>query len=228
MTITDTARPTRPPRTFTDHRPADATGRASAARPAPYSRHAGPLALAAGALIVVAQLVMLPFDPKDHVATSQSPVFQAGGVVYLVGFVTLLFALLGAHGWQAHRAGRFGAVATTTAVVGTMLLGGDLWFETFAIPWLADGPAPEVLDSDPSLLLGVGAIASYLLFALGWALVGIAGLRAHVFPRTICVAIVVGGLIGFNALISPFAIPLGLAVAALGTWMIRTSNAPSR
>ena len=38
-----------------------------------FSRHAGLLALAAGTLIVLAQLIMLPFDPKDHVVTSQSP-----------------------------------------------------------------------------------------------------------------------------------------------------------
>jgi hypothetical protein len=154
-------------------------------------------------------------------------VFQVGGVAYLAGFLTLVFALLGAHGWQAHKAGRLGAVATTTALVGTMLLGGDLWFETFAIPWLADGPAPEVLDSDPSILLGIGAIASYLLFAIGWALVGIASLRAGVFPKTIAAAIVVGGLIGFNALLSPFAMPLGIAVATLGLWMIRTRTTPT-
>lgn len=220
MTITETPRPDR---TVIDHRTDGPTVRP----PSPYSRHAGPLALAAGALIVVAQLVMLPFDPKDHVATSQSVVFQVGGVIYLAGFTTLLFALLGAYGWQAHKAGKLGAVAVTTAVIGTMLLGGDLWFETFATPWLADGPNPEVLDSDPSILLGIGAIASYLLFAVGWALFGIASLRAHVFPKAISAAIVVGGVVGFNALLAPYGVPLGIAVASLGMWMMRTSNAPA-
>jgi len=47
----------------------------------PLSRHAGPVAIAAGMLIVVAQLLMLPFDPDDHVATSTDPVFQIGGVI---------------------------------------------------------------------------------------------------------------------------------------------------
>jgi hypothetical protein len=192
-----------------------------------FSRHAGLLALAAGALIVVAQLVMLPFDPKDHVVTSQSLAFQVGGVIYLAGFCTLMFALLGAHGWQARRAGRLGLVAVSTALVGTMLLGGDLWFETFAVPSIADGPAPQVLDSDPSLLLGIGAIASYVLFAIGWALFGIASFRARVFPRPIAAAIVVGGIVGFSALLSPFGVPLGLAVGALGLWMLWTRRSPS-
>jgi hypothetical protein len=35
----------------------------------PLTRLAGPMALAAGVPVIVAQRVMLPFDPSDHVAT---------------------------------------------------------------------------------------------------------------------------------------------------------------
>jgi hypothetical protein len=193
----------------------------------PLSRIAGLMALAAGVLIVVAQLVILPFDPDDHVATSTDPVYQVGGVIYLVGFIALMLALVGAYGWGLHKApGRLGVIAFVTAIVGTMLLGGDLWFETFAIPWLAD-EAPASLDTDPTTLLAIGAISSYVLFALGWALVGVASFRARVFPTAICVALVIGGLIGFRALLSPTGIPLGLAVAWLGVWMMRTTRAAS-
>jgi hypothetical protein len=88
----------------------------------PLSRHVGPVALASGFLIVVAQLVMLPFDPDDHVATSTDPVFQIGGVIYLLGFCALMIALIGAYGWGLHKAGTFGVAAVVTAIVGTMLL----------------------------------------------------------------------------------------------------------
>jgi hypothetical protein len=189
------------------------------------TRHAGPLALAAGVLIVVAQLVMLPFDPSDHVRTSTDPVFQIGGVVYLGGFCALMLALIGAYGWGLDKApGRLGVIAFVTAIVGTMLLGGDLWFETFAVPWLAD-EAPAALDTDPTTLLAIGAISSYLCFAVGWLLFGIASFRARVFPTAICVVIAIGGVIGFRALLSPTGIPLGLAVAWLGVWMMRTTRA---
>ena len=192
----------------------------------PLTRLAGPMALGAGVLIVVAQLVMLPFDPDDHVATSTDPVFQIGGVVYLVGFLLLMLALIGAYGWGLHKVpGRFGVIAVVTAIVGTMLLGGDLWFETFAVPWLAD-VAPASLDTDPTTLIAIGAIFSYLSFAVGWALFGIANYRARVFPAAICIALVIGGLIGFRALLSPTGIPLGLAVAWMGVWMIRTRTVP--
>jgi hypothetical protein len=196
----------------------------------PLTRLAGPMALAAGVLMIVAQLVMLPFDPDDHVATSTDPVFQVGGVIYMLGFCALMVALVGAYGWGLDKApGKLGLIAIITAIVGTMLLGGDLWFETFAVPWLAD-EAPAVLDTDAhpaSSLLALGAVSSYLLFALGWALFGIASFRARVFPTAICVAIVIGGLIGFRALLSPTGIPLGIAVTWLGVWMIRTIRAAS-
>ena len=87
--------------------------------------------------------------------------------------------------------------------------------------------APAALDEDPTTLIAIGAIASYLSFAVGWALFGIANYRARVFPAGICVALVIGGLIGFRALLSPTGIPLGLAVAWMGVWMIRTMRVPS-
>jgi hypothetical protein len=187
----------------------------------PLTRLAGPMSLTAGILIVVAQVLMLPFDPKDHVATSTDPVFQIAGGIYMVGFLALMVALVGAYGWGVHKAGRLGVIAFVTALVGTMMLGGDLWFETFAIPWIAD-EAPAALDTDPTMVLAIGAIASYLSFAIGWALFGIASLRARAFPRAIGAAIVVGGLLGFQALLAPFAIPIALAIASLGVWMIRS------
>ena len=48
--------------------------------------------LAAGILIVVAQLLMLPFDPNDHVATSTDPGYQIAGGIYMVGFCALMVA----------------------------------------------------------------------------------------------------------------------------------------
>jgi hypothetical protein len=172
--------------------------------------------------MVGAQLVMLPFDPKDHAATPTALAFQLGGVVYFVGFVVLMLFLVACHDWLEERTGRPGVAATMTAVVGTMALGGDLWFETFAVPWLAE-QAPSSLDTDPTILLALGALSSYLLFAVGWVPYGVT-LRAHA-PVTICVAIVIGGALGYQALLSPWAVPLGLAVGALGVWLIRTSPA---
>jgi hypothetical protein len=182
---------------------------------------AGPLALTTGILFTAAQLVMWPFDTDDHVATSQSVVFQVAGAVYFIAFCLLMLTLVLAYAWQAPEAGKLGVAGVTVAAIGTMALGGDLWFESFAVPWIAD-EAPAAFDTDPTLVLALGAISSYLLFAIGWALFGLASLRAGVFPRSICLAIVVGGLLGYSALLAPFGVPLGLAIIWLGVWMIRT------
>ena len=143
---------------------------------------AGWLAVAAGTLMVIGQAIWWPFDQQGNVATSQNNIFNAGSVIYLAAFCVLMFALIGVHGRQAHRAGRLGTFGFSAALLGTMMLGGDLWFESFAVPWLAEGPLPEVLGSDPSMLFALGAISSYWLFAIGWVSFGVASLRARVFP----------------------------------------------
>jgi hypothetical protein len=118
-----------------------------------------------------------------------------------------MFALIGVHGRQAHRAGRLGTFGFSAAVLGTMLIGGDLWFESFAVPWLAEGPFPEVLKSDPSMLFALGAIASYWLFAIGRVSFGLVSLRARVFPVWISLFVVAGGIAGYRPLLSPGAFP---------------------
>jgi hypothetical protein len=185
------------------------------------SRLAGPLAFAAGTLMIVVELLILPIvDRANHQATSQNLVYRISGIVYFVAFCLLVLVAVAAYLRQAHKAGRLGVAGLIAAVAGTMFLGGDLWFETFYVTYLAD-VAPHVLDLEPSGLIVIGAVSSYLLFAVGWALFGIASLRAGVFPRVISVAIVIGGLLGFNALLPPWGIGLGLAMVWLGVWLIR-------
>jgi len=78
------------------------------------------------------------------------------------------------------------------------------------------------VTSEPSVLFALGALSSYLLFAAGWTLFGIASLRARVFPVAISGLIVIGGVAGYNALLAPGGIPLGVALTALGGWMLAT------
>jgi hypothetical protein len=191
---------------------------------APLARIAGPTALAAGVLLVVAEALMWPFDQQAHVATSTDPVYQVAGAVYFLGFWLLLVALVASYSWQARAAGRLGVVALCTALLGTLALGGDQWFEAFAVPWIADR-VPQAFDSTPTTVLGLGAISSYFAFAFGWALYGLASLRARVFPVVICCALVVGGVLGWRALVPPWGVALGLAVAWLGIWMMRATTA---
>ena len=186
----------------------------------PLSRHAGPIALSTGSLLVVAQLILvLTYDASDRIATLTDPAYLVGGIVYFVAFCALLVTLVAAYDRQAHAAGRLGLVGFIAAIVGTMFLAGDLWFESFAVPWLGD-VAPDVLTHVGGLLM-VGGFSSYVLFAVGWALFGLASLRARVFPVAVSAALLAGGVIGFLALLPPFGLPLGLAVTWLGVWLVR-------
>jgi hypothetical protein len=149
------------------------------------------------------------------------PIYTATTVVLFIAFCLLLLALIAVDRWQEHRTGALGVIGFGAAVIGTMFLAGDGWFEAFVAHWIAE-VAPQILDK-PSGLLPIGGVSSYSLFALGWALFGLSSLRARVFPAVICLAIAVGGLVGFMALIPPYGIPFGLAITWLGLWMLRTT-----
>ena len=73
-----------------------------------------------------------------------SPLFVPLAVAYFLAFCGLLVALVAAYSWEADEAGAFGVLGFIAALVGTMFLAGDLWFEAFAVPWLGD-VAPDAL-----------------------------------------------------------------------------------
>jgi hypothetical protein len=187
------------------------------------ARLAGPIALGAGALLLVQQLVMASFLDRTAIETTMAnPLYVISAVAYFVAFCGLLLALVTAYAWEADEAGAFGVLGFLAALIGTTFLAGDLWFEGFAVPWLGD-VAPASLHLAGGMLM-IGAFTSYVLFAGGWLLFGLASIRARVFPLPISIAIIIGGVIGFQAAMPPFAIPLALAIGALGIWMIRTST----
>ena len=195
--------------------------------PSVFSRLAGTIVLITGLLLVVAQVLMVvSYDATDRAATLRDPVYLAGGIIYFVAFGGLLISLSAAYRRQEQEAGLLGLVGFAAATIGTMFLGGDLWFETFAVPWLGD-VAPGTFSQVGGLVM-VGGFASYVLFAAGWALFGLASLRARVFPIAISLAIIAGGIIGFMALVPPFGVPLALAITSLGVWMTRRSLAGAK
>jgi hypothetical protein len=196
--------------------------------PSPLARIAGPLTMVAGSLFTITQLIMLQRmslldlnDPQYRQAMFADPVYLISGVVYFVAFCLILLALVAIYGREGHKAGILWSVGLCAAVVGTIASAGNVgWADVFALPWFVD-VAPEAVQVRPTSGMYVyGAVASYALFTLGWVLFGLASLRARVFPVVICLAIVVGGILGFNAS-PPSGIPFGLALAALGVWMLR-------
>jgi hypothetical protein len=191
------------------------------------ARHAGPITLAAGAALALLDLARWVLErPDDRVGMMADPLFRVANGAYFVAFIGLAIALVALHERLAPRYGRYGLIAFLAALVGTMTQGGNMWFDGFAAPWLAE-VAPQVFDAEKTITLVVGALAAYLTFALGWVLFGIALLRARVLPVAVPLGVVVGGVLGFRSGLPPFGIPLGLAVAAVGAALIRTTATAS-
>jgi hypothetical protein len=189
----------------------------------PLHRAAGPVALAAGTFFVVTDLGRIPLL-GNRLALATDPWLIAVNATYFFAFVGLVVALTAVHGRLGAVMGRFGLVAFLVAVAGVMTQGGNMWFDGFAVPWLADA-LPQVFTVRPTLSLQIGGLLSYVLFALGWVLYGLAALRARAVPVVLALALVIGGVLGYGSGLPPYGAPIGLAVAALGGWLIRRDRA---
>jgi hypothetical protein len=202
----------------------DARADAFSLRELPLWRKGGSLAVTAGLLFALAQIGQLAtFNRADVVASLADPVFRAFSIAYAAAFVAMVLALVALYLRQAWAGGTFGLVAFGAAVLGTMWLGADMWFEAFCSPWLLEA-VPTLLTMDKAVIWQVGYLSSYGLFATGWILFGVSCLRARVYPPVACVAIALGGAIGIFAAQPPFGAPLGLAVAALGALLWRSDR----
>jgi hypothetical protein len=144
------------------------------------SRHAGVVALAAGAVFVATDLGRYPLN-DNRLAMATDPLLMAVNAAYFFAFVGLMIALLAVHGRLAVVMGRFGMVAFLAAVLGVMTQGGNMWFDGFAAPWLAE-VLPQAFTARKTSILQIGGLSSYVLFALGWVLYGLATLRAKALP----------------------------------------------
>jgi hypothetical protein len=190
----------------------------------PLPRAAGPIALAAGAAVVAVDIGRYATMDLDHRAEASTGLgFQVANIAWFFAFVGLALALVALYRRCEDRAGWFGLVAFSAALLGTMTQGGNLWFDGFASPWLAE-VAPQVFTGPKTAVLQLGGLLSYALFALGWSLFGIALVRARAVPVVLGFAVVVGAVIGFYSGLSPYGMPIGLALAAVGGWLVHTDR----
>src|SRR5215213_6712866 len=153
-------------------------------------RLGGVAAVAAAALILFTQLISFLLDES----VPSIPVV-VNSVLKLFALFLLLVGLVGLYAHQSEAAGQLGLAGFLAAFLGTMLLSGDLWLEAFAFPYLGE-VAPRLIEHTPTGTLAVGGVGSFITFAVGWVLFGVASLRARVFPRGAAIVLIAGGLIG--------------------------------
>lgn len=189
----------------------------------PLTKAAGPIALVSGLLFAAVDLARLLAADRslDRIEMMRQTPFQVTNALYWVVFIGLTLALVSVYFRLGGRAGGLGAAAFCIALVGTLDMAGNMWFDGFAGPWIAD-VAPGAILAGGSGMLAIGGLSSYVLFSLGWMFFGIAGWRSGMFPAWMCVAFVVAGFLGYSAGLPPYGIPIGLVMAAMGWWIIRT------
>lgn len=206
------------------------TAKEAARSTSPLSQVAGPLAILAGVLVVLTRIPTILFllgGDTDLTAFVLGSTHAITSVASIVAFGLLVLALVAIYEREAQEAGWLGLIGFAAALLGTTFMAGDWWYEAFAVPRIAE-VAPELIATFVGGRLLMGGLASFVLLGIGWVLFGAASLRARVFPTSISVAILVGGLlsgipIGFAYLTG--GIILGLAVAWLGVWLAKAPSA---
>jgi hypothetical protein len=190
------------------------------------ARYGAPIAIVAGVLMIITRLVILFTTPaeigelKAYVLTTTHAV---NSVVSIVGFSLLVIALAALYDREARSSGAFGALAFGAAVLGTMFMTGDWWYEAFAVPRLAE-VAPGVVDTFVGGRLLIGGLTSFALFGIGWIMYGAASTRARVIPRGISITILVAGLMSgvpIGIVYLSGGVVHGLAFVWLGAWTLR-------
>jgi hypothetical protein len=178
-------------------------------------RWGGLAAIAAGVLLVIADLMGLTFNFSDPSEALPTGFYALQSVLTLLVSVLLLFALLGLYARQSAAAGVLGLVGFLVAFLGTALAVGANWSNAFFAPTVAI-EAPVLFESGLTTTgrLGAAYIVSYSLYVLGWLLFGVATLRARLYPRIAAVLLMTGALL--------ILIPLpGTAIVFAGavTWL---------
>lgn len=191
----------------------------------PLARVAGPIAISAAALVVLTRIVIfltIPNDLESLKVVVVEATHAVNSVVSIVAFALLIVAIIATYSRQARAAGTLGAIGVGAAVIGTVFMAGDWWYEAFAVPWMAD-IAPVAFETGAAGRLLIGGLTSFALFAVGWALFGIASLRAGVFPTAISATILVGGIVSGVPIGVAYLsgnVILGLGIGWLGFWLM--------
>src|SRR5215218_1884997 len=192
-------------------------------------------AIASGVALVASLLLewlVVPFEQLGQTEAYLTGSYLLSSGLRLFSTILLLWALIGIYGRQSRAAGTFGLWAFVVAFLGTALTAGNTWAEVFVWPTLAQ-VAPNMLSgqaTEASSYLVSGINVSFPLFSIGMIVFGVATFMARVYPRwapvllivSIPVTIFLPGTSG-TFLESIGQILLGIAVAALGWYALRTA-----
>ena len=177
-----------------------------------------PSTLTAGGLFIVGGVLDLVLralpDPLSQIV--QTPAYAVRSVLLLAGALLLLLALVSLYERRAKQVGPFGFSAAIVAGAGTMLISGLFWAQAFLYPTLGR-VAPGLLDgTDRPGSLSFGLLLTAMVFGVGWALLGIAMLRARIYRVVPTALILLGGAVSLwpDNTLGPAVLGVGLVLLA--------------
>jgi len=186
-------------------------------------RWSGMAGIVSAVLVIIAEVVARSFglmSMEEMAITPLAPSWVPLNLMELLGLAAMLLALVGLYASQAAAIGKFGFVGFLVAFLGTCLLTGASWTNTFTPPVIArEAPAMLTMHPPPAPL-GTAFVATAEVFGLGQILFGIAVLLAGQLPRGGAVLLIVAGVLVRVTPMLPIYLPLEvLAAAAAFTWL---------
>ena len=178
---------------------------------------------ALGGVLLLATDVVGWFVVRVELSAALAPPGPRGfwASAFLLAVILVLGGLVGLYAWQAPSAGVLGFIGFAAAFSGTALSVGIAWLP-FSAPSLALGASRASGYATETTWVGLA-----LAFA-GWALLGVATMRAGVFPRTAAIALVLGAVLSFLAFVHlPGTLVLDAAIAWMGLTLLRGRATPT-
>jgi hypothetical protein len=179
-------------------------------------RWSGLAALVGGVLLIILSILeSVLFGSQPDSAAVPSSAWIVVEIVFIVAELLTILGLVGLYVRQAEQAGVLGLIAFLVAFTGTVMVSGIEWGSAFMAPWLTETAPPGLLDAEPTGVFVAGILLTFVLFALGYFLFGLASLQAGVLPRGAAVLLMVGAVL---SLVMGF-IEFGFEVVVFGAGM---------
>ncbi len=190
-------------------------------------RWGGLVAIVAGALLVLAEILSLGFVGRDASVAIVTGSYTFYSVLLTAAAVLLPLGLVSLYLRQAEVSGPLGLVSFFLAFAGTILVAGLFWIGTLLVPAIVE-LVPETAPGAASDYVRAGATPGFspsiVAFALGWLLFGVASLQTQVYHRPAVLLLVIGAVIA--AIPLPLStVVLAAAIAWLGYDLFRSMEA---
>src|SRR5215216_2563154 len=155
-------------------------------------------AMVSGLAVVVSMLLawlVVPYERLGLTEAYLSSSYSVSSGLRLLGFVLLVWGLIGIYGPQSRAAGTFGLWTLAFVFLTTALAVGNVWAEVFVYPTLAQ-LAPNMLSgagfgTEAAAYMARGLTLSYPLFFRGLILFAAATFWARVYPRWIALLLII-------------------------------------